>query len=90
MLSHFISATTTTHNNLILNKIVLLKVSLFSWIMLHKRLPTKDNLIHRGVLLSNGVRCSGGCGIDKDVNYMLVGCIEVQSIWSKIQNLVRC
>jgi hypothetical protein len=66
MLSHFISAT-TTHNDLIWNKIVLLKVSLFSWIMLHKRLPTKDNLIHHGVFLSNGVHCSGGCGIDKDV-----------------------
>jgi hypothetical protein len=41
-------------------KFVPLKVSVFVWRLLHNRLPTKDNLLRRRVLLHDDTICTGG------------------------------
>jgi len=38
------------HNDIILNKIVSLKVSLFAWRSLRNQIPTKDNLVRHGII----------------------------------------
>jgi hypothetical protein len=43
-------------------------------------------LIWCGVTHATGVLCSGGCGVDEDVNHLILGCTEVQGFWSKIVN----
>jgi len=55
---------TPTNNNLaaahtteIWNKEVPLKISLFTWRLLHDRLPTTDGLIKRHILLPNAQLC---------------------------------
>jgi hypothetical protein len=66
MFSHFIHATTIyIYNDLTRNKLVLLKVILFAWRMLHNMLSTKDDLIWCRAPLANGVLSSGGCETHK-------------------------
>jgi hypothetical protein len=85
MFTHLVPADTTTHVDIIWNKIVPLKMSLFAWRMLQDRLSTKDNLVRRDVTLETGVLCSGGCGMDEDVDHLILGCTGgVQRFWSKI------
>jgi len=50
MLTHDDQQVQTSFTNIIWNKVVPLKVSLFAWILLKNGLPTKDNLARLGVL----------------------------------------
>lgn len=38
------------YHNIIWNKVVLLKVSIFAWHLLRNRLPSKDNLVRCGIV----------------------------------------
>jgi hypothetical protein len=51
LLTHLVPVIITVHKDIIWNKVVLLKVSLFSWRLLNDRLHSKDNLVGRGCLL---------------------------------------
>ena len=45
------------------HKDVPLKVVLFAWRLLRDRLPTKENLYHRGVLDKDSILCAAGCDL---------------------------
>jgi hypothetical protein len=51
LLTHLVPVIIIVHKDIIWNKVVLLKVSLFSWRLLNDRLHSKDNLVGRGCLL---------------------------------------
>jgi len=50
-------------------KDVPLKVVVFAWRLFRNRLPTKDNLVRRGVLYNGSCLCVTGCGDLETVNY---------------------
>lgn len=43
-----------------------LKVNNFEWSLFLNRIPTKDNLFKRGVILDEDQQCMGGCGSNED------------------------
>jgi len=51
-----------------------LKVSIFAWRLLNKRLQTKDKLAQHGVLHQRSLLCSGGYGKEGPVNHVFVVC----------------
>jgi hypothetical protein len=62
------------------------KVSVLVWRLLRNRLPTKDNLVHRGVLLSTNAACVGGCGDSESATHLFLHCNIFGSLWSLVTN----
>ena len=62
------------HSNAIWNDEIPLKVDLFIWCLLRKRLPTTDNLIRRHILHHNAQLCVDGCGIMEDIDHIFISC----------------
>jgi len=71
---------------LLWQKIVPLKVVVFVWHLLRNRLPTKDNLLRRGILHTDSCQCIAGCDSMKTVNHLFLHCSLFGTIW----NCVRC
>ena len=65
-------------------KDVLLKVSMFAWLLFHNRLPTKDNLMRRRVLSINDQLCTGECECTEDRDHLFVTCVFYCNIWHLI------
>ncbi|PNX94589.1 70 kDa peptidyl-prolyl isomerase [Trifolium pratense] len=82
LLTCLVSINMAAHKDVIWNKVVLLKVTLFAWRMLNDRLPSKYNLICRSMHLENSALCLGGCGVDETIDHLVVGC----DIWITILN----
>jgi len=51
-----------------------LKVSVFTWRLLRQRLPTRDNLLCRGIICQDGTSCIGGCGFSETVAHLILQC----------------
>ncbi|RHN45445.1 putative reverse transcriptase zinc-binding domain-containing protein [Medicago truncatula] len=62
------------------------KVSLFVWRLLRNRLPTKDNLVHRGVLLATNAACVCGCVDSESTTHLFLHCNVFCSLWSLVRN----
>ncbi|MCI18621.1 putative non-LTR retroelement reverse transcriptase related protein, partial [Trifolium medium] len=60
-LTHQAPMDPSSHKDVVWNKLVPLKVSLFMWCLLNNRLPTKDDLIRREILDGDSALCSGAC-----------------------------
>jgi len=56
------------------HKDVPLKVVLFAWRLFRDRLPTKDNLIHRGVIDQDSRLCVAGCGSVEPSHHLFLHC----------------
>ncbi|GKV50142.1 hypothetical protein SLEP1_g56854 [Rubroshorea leprosula] len=69
---------------LIWSHLIPTKVSVFSWRLLLNHLPTKDNLIQRGIDLASRFGCVLCNGYLEDANHIFAICIYSQSIWSRI------
>jgi len=59
--------------NIVWNKFASLKVSLFAWRLLRNHIPSKDNWIQRGNILTNSNMCSSDCGTKESVNHLFLG-----------------
>lgn len=68
------------HSHITWNKIVPLKVLLFASRIFTRRTPTKDNLIHRGVVPCDSLLCVGRCGKDETINHLFIGCDYIGSV----------
>jgi len=55
-------------------KVVSLKVNLLTWQFLLIHIPTKDNMLIRGVLNSNDHKCVGSCDINEGVDHLFARC----------------
>jgi hypothetical protein len=51
------------------NTQVPLKVSIFAWRLLRDRLPTKENLVTRGILSPTAHFCVSGCGAPESAQH---------------------
>jgi hypothetical protein len=81
LLTHIVSF---AHNDVTWNTIAPLKVSLFAWRLLNNRLPTKDNLIRRGMTHLDSILCTSGCGVAETSNHLFLGCNFSHFLWYKI------
>ncbi|XP_024634720.1 uncharacterized protein [Medicago truncatula] len=59
------------------------KVSLLVWRLLRNRVPTKNNLTHRGVLPTNDTACVAGCGISETTQHLFLQCNISNELWSQ-------
>ncbi|GAU46442.1 hypothetical protein TSUD_402090 [Trifolium subterraneum] len=59
-----------------------LKVSILAWRLLCNRLPTKANLVIRGILSSEAHFCVSGCGAAESTQHLFISCSTFGSIWS--------
>jgi hypothetical protein len=57
------------------------KVSLLMWRLLRNRVPTNDNLLHRGVLPSTDTACVRGCGTTETAKYLFLHCNISSELW---------
>lgn len=53
---------------------VLVKVSLLAWRLLRNRLPTKSNLLARGIISHEAQMCVAGCGEVETAQHLFVSC----------------
>jgi len=63
------------------HKQVPLKVVLFVWRMFRDRLPTKDNLLHRGVITLDSRLCLAGCNSVETTTHLFLHCSSFGSVW---------
>jgi hypothetical protein len=63
------------------NKHVPLKVVLFAWHLFRDRLPTKDNLLRRGVIPFDSRLCIAGCNSVETSTHLFLHCATFGSVW---------
>lgn len=63
------------------HKDVPLKVVLFAWRLFRDRLPTKDNLHHRGVIDRDSRLCVAGCGSIESSKHLFLHSSIFGSVW---------
>ncbi|GAU47519.1 hypothetical protein TSUD_138910 [Trifolium subterraneum] len=67
-------------------KSVPLKVNIFIWRLFLNRLPTKDNLLRRGVIEVHQELCSTNCGKAEDVVHLFIQCDVYSQVWHLVLN----
>ena len=70
---------------LVWHKQVPLKVSILAWRLLKDRLPTKINLLRRGIIHHGAILCVAGCGFDESTYHLFLHCATFGSIWQHIR-----
>ncbi|MCI27265.1 heat-shock protein, partial [Trifolium medium] len=65
-----------------------LKVSIFAWRLLRDRLPTKSNLVTRGILSSTAHQCVSGCGAAESTHHLFIFCSTFGSIWDLVRSWI--
>jgi hypothetical protein len=66
--------------DLVWHKQVPLKVSILAW-----RLPTKTNLLRRGIIQSTAMYCVSGCGSDETALHLFIHCNIFGALWQHIR-----
>ncbi|CAJ2655494.1 unnamed protein product [Trifolium pratense] len=88
LLTSHISVTMDDADNLIWHPQVPLKVSILAWRLLRDRLPTKVNLVTRGVLSSTAHSCIFGCGEAESAHHLFISCSTVGSLWDLVRSWI--
>ncbi|GAU16047.1 hypothetical protein TSUD_339180 [Trifolium subterraneum] len=63
-----------------------LKVSISAWWLLRDRLPTKLNLITRGILPVAAHFCVSGCGEAESAHHLFLSCSTFGSLWPMVSS----
>jgi hypothetical protein len=71
--------------NLIWHPQVPLKVSILAWRLLRDKLPTKINLLNRGIITVADISCVRGCGNDESVDHLFLHCNFFGAIWYHVR-----
>jgi len=69
-------------------KDVSLKVVVFVWRLFRDRLPTKDNLLRRGVITHDYRLCVAGCDFVESSPHLFLHCNIFGSVWHLIYNWI--
>ncbi|MCI31917.1 70 kDa peptidyl-prolyl isomerase, partial [Trifolium medium] len=77
-----------TAADLIWHKQVPLKVSVFAWRLLRDRLPTKSNLVARGIITPEAQSCVAGCRDMKSAQHLFISCSIFGSLWSSVRSWI--
>ena len=75
-------------DNLIWHSQLPLKVSILSWRLIRDRLPTKINLLNRGIISTADTYCSAGCGQLESVQHFFIHCETFRIIWQQVRFLI--
>ncbi|GAU51356.1 hypothetical protein TSUD_413040, partial [Trifolium subterraneum] len=75
------SATMDDAEMLIWHSQVPLKVSILVWRLLRDRLPTKANLVTRGIIPPTAHFCVTGCGAVESAHHLFISCSIFGSLW---------
>ncbi|KAK2415965.1 hypothetical protein QL285_038402 [Trifolium repens] len=78
------SITTGEAADLLWHRQVPLKVSIFAWRLLRDRLPTKTNLVSRGILAPDLHYCVAGCGGIETAQHLFLSCSTFGSLWALV------
>jgi hypothetical protein len=70
----------TVVEDFIWHKQVSLKVSIFAWRLLRDRLPTKANLVTRGIITKEANFCVSGCGAVESAQHLFLSCSTFGSL----------
>jgi hypothetical protein len=65
-----------------------LKVSILAWRLLRDRLPTKNNLLRRGIIQADNIRCVAGCGFDESATHPFLHCELFGSLWQHVRSWI--
>ncbi|PNX89722.1 glutamate-gated kainate-type ion channel receptor subunit GluR18, partial [Trifolium pratense] len=65
-----------------------LKVSIFAWRLLRDRLPTKANLVTRGILSSTALSCVSGCGEVESTHHLFLSCSTFGFLWALVRSWI--
>ncbi|MCI46876.1 glutamate-gated kainate-type ion channel receptor subunit GluR5, partial [Trifolium medium] len=63
-------------------------VSIFAWRLLRDRLPTKANLVIRGILSSETHFCESGCGAVESTQHLFLSCSTFGSLWTLVRSWI--
>jgi hypothetical protein len=74
--------------DLLWHKQVPLKVSILAWRLLRERLPTKANLVTRGVLSPDQHFCMTGCGGIETAHHVFLACSTFGSLWALVRSWI--
>jgi len=61
------------------------KVSLMVWRLLRNRLPTRDNLLRRGVIHIDASTCAAGCGASETTLHLFLKCDVSSRLWIDVR-----
>ena len=70
------------------HKDVPLKVVVFAWRLFRDRLPTKDNLLRRGVINHDSRMCVAGCDSIELSSHLFLHCNIFGSVWHFIYSWI--
>jgi len=76
-------------SDLIWHKHVPLKVPILAWRLLRNRLPTKANLVARGILGQDAHLCVSGCGEVETTQYLFISCPIFSELWHLVRAWIR-
>jgi hypothetical protein len=82
------SASLDDAGKLIWHPQVPLKVSILAWRLLRDRLPTKTNLVARGILSPAAHFCVSGCGEAESAHHLFHSCVTFGSIWALVHSWI--
>jgi len=71
----------TNNNKFLWLKAVPLKVSIFVWRLFLNRIPARDNLVQRHVILVSDHNCVANCGLNEDREHLFLNCGFFGGIW---------
>ncbi|KAK2362515.1 hypothetical protein QL285_087573 [Trifolium repens] len=74
--------------DLIWHRHVPLKVSIFVWCLLRDQLPTKANLVSRGILAPDLHYCAAGCGSIETTQQLFLSCNTFGSLWALVRSWI--
>ncbi|XP_024628821.1 uncharacterized protein [Medicago truncatula] len=63
-----------------------LKVSLFVWCLFHNCLPTKDNLLRRGIVHPDATNCVGGFALPETADHLFITCSHFSQLWVLVRS----
>ncbi|CAJ2644534.1 unnamed protein product [Trifolium pratense] len=75
-------------SGLIWHRQVPLKVSICAWRLLRDRLPTKANLVTRGILSTEAHLCTSGCGEVESAQHLFLSCSFFGPLWSLVSSWI--
>ncbi|MCI08555.1 heat-shock protein, partial [Trifolium medium] len=88
LLTSQVSAIMDEVKDLIWHTQVPLKVSIFAWRQLRDRLPTKTNLVTRGILSQEAHFCASGCRAVESSQHLFISCSTFGSLWALVRSWI--
>ncbi|PNX97029.1 70 kDa peptidyl-prolyl isomerase [Trifolium pratense] len=70
------------------HKQIPLKVSVFAWRLMRDKLPTKSNLVARGIILPEVQSCVSDCGEVESAQHLFISCSTFDFLWSSVRSWI--